>query len=311
MKEERNDVIEIPVGKFLGKIRGNPWMPAAFVLAVALIVVVSLWAAGGGSGNITGNVIGESEAGDNLISFINAQGRGTAELVSVDENEGFYEVMVKYDGQDVPVLVTLDGKYLVANKIPLSGEIPAEGTAPEQPAIRNVSIGDSPIKGSKDARVTIIEFSDYECPFCGRYFQETYAQLKKDYIDTGKVKYVFKDFPLSFHESAQKAAEAARCVREQKGDFGYFAMHDKLFSSQDQLSVENYKNWARELGVDGSKYDSCLDSGKYAQAVQSDLEYGQQVGVEGTPAFFINGKLVSGAQPYSVFKQAIDAELAG
>ena len=178
---------------------------------------------------------------------------------------------------------------------------------PSQGEKVNVQIGDAPVLGSKTAKVTIVEFSDYECPFCGRHFQQTYPQLKKDYIDTGKAKLVFKDFPLSFHPQAQKAAEAARCAGEQGK---YWEMHDKLFSNQESLSVENEKKWAKEIGLNSAKFDSCLDSGKYAGAVQSDSSYGQSIGVSGTPAFFINGKLISGAQPYSVFKQAIDAELA-
>ena len=177
---------------------------------------------------------------------------------------------------------------------------------PSQGEKVNVEIGDSPVLGSKTAKVTIVEFSDYECPFCGRHFEQTYPQLKKDYIDTGKVQLVFKDFPLSFHPQAQKAAESARCAGEQGK---YWEMHDKLFSNQQSLSVENEKKWAKELGLNTAKFDSCLDSGKYASAVQADSNYGQSIGVSGTPAFFINGKKLVGAQPYSSFQAAINAEL--
>ncbi len=174
-----------------------------------------------------------------------------------------------------------------------------------------VKIGDSPVLGKENAPVTIVEFSDYQCPFCGRHYTDTYGQIKKNYIDTGKVKIVFKDFPLTqIHPEAQKAAESARCVREQKGVDGYWKMHDKLFSNQQSLGVENYKKWAREIGVDGAKFDSCLTGGDFAKAVSDDQSYGASIGIQGTPGFFINGKIVSGAQPYSVFQQAIDAELA-
>lgn len=169
----------------------------------------------------------------------------------------------------------------------------------------------APIKGSKDAKVTMIEFSDFECPFCGRHFLQTYPQIVKNYVDTGKMNFMFMDFPLSFHPSAQKAAESAEAVRAQLGDTGYWQMHDKLYSNQESLSIENYKKWARELGVDGEQFDKDLDSGKYAGAVKSDMNIGQAAGVSGTPAFFINGKSIVGACPYSTFKQAIDAELAG
>ena len=174
----------------------------------------------------------------------------------------------------------------------------------------DVVIGDAPILGSKTAPVTIVEFSDYQCPFCERHFTQTYPLIQKEYIDTGKVKLAFKDFPLSFHENAEKSAEAARCVRDQKGDEGYWQMHDKLFSNQATLSVDNYKKWARELGVNGAAFDTCLDTGKFAKAIAADIAYGSTVGIQGTPGFFINGQLISGAQPYSVFKAAIDQALS-
>ena len=197
------------------------------------------------------------------------------------------------------------GNVIVNNPTNPSNDQPSN---PSQ--VTTVEVKDSPVLGSKDAKVTMIEFSDYQCPFCGRHFTQTYPQIKKDYIDTGKVKLVFKDFPLGFHENAQKAAEAARCVKDQKEDAGYFQMHDKLFLNQDSLSIENYKKWAKELGANSATFDSCLDSGKYRQAVLDDLKYGQSVGVQGTPSFFINGKQISGAQPYEAFKTAFDAELA-
>ena len=175
----------------------------------------------------------------------------------------------------------------------------------------DVEIGDSPILGDKDAPVTIVEFSDYECPYCGRHFTDTYPQIKSNYIDTGEVNLVFKNFPLNFHPNAQKAAEAAECAREQ-GKF--WEMHDKLFENQVTLSVENYKIWAKGLGLDAGKFNTCLDTGKMAKVVQDDLKYGQEIGVQGTPAFFIgNGDsytMVSGAQPYSAFEQVIEAKLA-
>jgi len=169
----------------------------------------------------------------------------------------------------------------------------------------------APVKGNANAEVTIVEFSDYECPFCGRHFLQTYPQIVKNYIDTGKAKLVFKDFPLSFHPEAQKAAEAAEAVKAQLGDEGYWRMHDKLFQNQDSLSVENYKKWAREIGVNGAQFDKDLDSGKYEDLVTDDFAQGQSAGVSGTPAFFINGNPIVGACPYSTFKSAIDAELAG
>lgn len=187
---------------------------------------------------------------------------------------------------------------------------PSTSPAPAPSPVVNVKAGEAPVEGSAKAKVEIIEYSDYECPFCGRFYSETLPQIRAQYIETGKVKHVFKDFPLSFHPNAQKAAEAAHCVREQAGDEAYFEMHDLLFNNQQSLSPAGYKQWARTIsGVDGAEFDSCLDSGKTAGIVRANFQEGGQVGVQGTPAFFVNGRLISGAQPFQVFQQAIEAEL--
>jgi len=176
-----------------------------------------------------------------------------------------------------------------------------------------VSPDDDPSIGSDNAELLMIEFSDFQCPFCKRFRDTTFEQIKKEYIDTGKVKFVYRDFPLDgIHPLARKAAEAANCALEQ-GKFWEY--HDELFRTQNVWSASNdvneFKRIARNLGLDSSKFDSCLDSGKYANEVQKDLQDGISYGVTGTPAFFIgNDKigfvLVPGAQPYSVFKQVID-----
>ena len=171
-----------------------------------------------------------------------------------------------------------------------------------------VSIDDDAVLGDKNAPVTIIEFSDYECPFCSRFYDQTLPQIKSDYIDKGKVKLVYRDFPLSFHPNAQKAAEAAECAGEQ-GNEEYFKMHDKLFAQGVAGGVSTFKQFAKEIGLDTEKFNSCLDSGKMASEVQKDFNDGQSYGVQGTPAFFVNGKLISGAQPFENFKQVIDGEL--
>ncbi len=172
----------------------------------------------------------------------------------------------------------------------------------------DVSIDDDALLGDKNAPVTLIEFSDYQCPFCERFWQQTLPEIKREYIDTGKVKLVYRDFPLtSIHPMAQPAAEATECVREKGGDEAYWKMHDKIFENQQALSVDNLKKWAKELGQD---IGSCLDSGKFRGEVQKDTQEGSAAGVQGTPAFFVNGRLISGAQPFPNFKQAIDAELA-
>lgn len=169
-----------------------------------------------------------------------------------------------------------------------------------------IDTGDAPVLGSANAPVTIVEFSDYQCPYCGRHFQETYPLIKSQYVDTGKAKIVFMDFPLGFHEQALPAANVARCAGEQGR---YWEMHDLLFENQATLGTETYKNLAQQLGLDMAKFNSCSESGKYNSDIQADQTYGGQVGVGGTPSFFINGKQLEGAQPFSAFKAAIDAEL--
>lgn len=174
----------------------------------------------------------------------------------------------------------------------------------------DASIDDDAMKGDKDAPVTIIEFSDFECSFCGRFSRDTLPQIVSEYVDTGKVRLVYRDFPLDFHQNAKPAALAAECAKEQDGDEAYYEYHDKLYENQTSFSIENFKTWAVELGLDASQFNECLDSEKYADEVNKDFADGQSYGVSGTPAFFINGRLVSGAQPFSVFKTVIDEELA-
>ena len=129
----------------------------------------------------------------------------------------------------------------------------------------------------------------------------------KEYVETGKAKFVFRDYPLEFHPEAQKAAEASECAHEQ-GKFWEY--HDKIFENQQSLSVANEKQWAKDLGLDSAKFDNCLDSGKYAEEVKKDAAEGSAAGVSGTPGFFVNNQIISGAVPFEVFKQAIEAELA-
>jgi protein-disulfide isomerase len=185
---------------------------------------------------------------------------------------------------------------------------------PVQPV--TVPLSDEPAKGDPNAPVTIVEYSDYQCPFCLRHFDNTMPSLQQ-YIDAGQVRYVFKDFPIhSIHPQAQKAHEAARCARELGGDDAYWAMHDLLFTNQEawaQTSLPEHvavlKSLAGEAGLSQAEFDACLDSGKYYDAINVEVNEGVQLGVRGTPTFFINGQLLSGAQPFSVFQQAIESFL--
>jgi len=177
--------------------------------------------------------------------------------------------------------------------------------SPEQPSRESVAefkiTKDDHVRGDFNAPITLVEFSDFECPFCARHYP-TMNKILNGY--KGKVRLVYKHFPLGFHPNAQKAAEASECASEQ-GKFWEY--HDKIFENQSSgLSAEKFKQWAKDLGLNSNKFNDCLDSGKYAQKVQADYQEGLQKGVNGTPATFVNGQLVSGALPYESFKQIID-----
>ncbi|OGH17161.1 MAG: hypothetical protein A3C30_03290 [Candidatus Levybacteria bacterium RIFCSPHIGHO2_02_FULL_40_18] len=185
------------------------------------------------------------------------------------------------------------------------------GTAP--PDKVEVKEGKLPVVGQTNARVTMIEFSDFECPFCKRYFDETLSQIKKDYVDTGKVKLYYRHFPLDFHLAALPSALASECANEQ-GKFWEY--HDKIFTEQDKISgktadviTTQLKTWAEEQGLNTQQFNSCLDTQKYKSNVDADLNDGRTAGVSGTPTFFINGNRLVGAQPYASFKTLIDEEL--
>lgn len=183
-------------------------------------------------------------------------------------------------------------------------------TQPQQPTKIEVSVDDDPVNGSSNAPVTIVEFSDFQCPFCERFFTQTLPSIEENFIKTGKAKLVYRDFPLSFHQYAEKAAEAADCANEQ-GKFWEY--HDTLFQKQSEWTsggVDKLKEYAKNLNLDTNKFNTCLDSGKYANEIQKDLNDGSSYGVSGTPTFFINGIEVVGAQPYSAFEQVINQQLS-
>ncbi len=163
-----------------------------------------------------------------------------------------------------------------------------------------------PSLGPADAPITLVEFGDFQCPFCRQWEQQTYQPLLAAY--PGKIRVVYRDFPLtSIHPNAFPAAEAAQCANEQDAFWPY---HDKLFSSEN-LGDDIYRQYAQELNLDMTQFEDCLTNHKYQQTIQSDSDFAANLGINSTPTFFINGLAVVGAQPLSVFKQVIDKELAG
>ena len=202
---------------------------------------------------------------------------------------------------------------------PAPAQAPTPAPAPAQAPTQVLNIDGSPFKGDTNAKVTLVEFTDYQCPFCGRHFRDTLPQIDTDYVKTGKVKYVLKEFPLEpIHPQAFKAAEAANCAGEQGK---YWEMHDRLFSNQNGLAPEQLPGHAQALGLDAGKFKSCLDSAKYASRVRKNLVEAETAGATGTPTFFIGLtdpksseikplKKIVGAQTYATFKDALDTLLA-
>jgi protein-disulfide isomerase len=191
--------------------------------------------------------------------------------------------------------------------------------APGEPLNVVLSVGDSPFKGASDARVTLVEFTDYQCPFCARHHRETVPRLLDTYVKTGKVRYVVRDFPLeSIHPAAVKAAEAPHCAAE---GGKYWEMHERLFANPKAMSPDDLVAHAQALGLDAQAFKSCLESGKYATRVRQAQAEGARAGVRGTPSFFLgltdpkSDKLtavvaIRGAHPYASFEAAIEKLLA-
>ncbi len=169
----------------------------------------------------------------------------------------------------------------------------------------DVKVGDAPFTGGANAKVEVVEFSDFQCPFCSKA-SVILKDLKKKY--GSKVKIAFKQYPLPFHSQAKGAAVASLCANEQSSEL-FWKMHDAMFDDQSKLSVASLKETAKKIGADTKKFDACLDSNKYLAKVEENIKEGQAIGVKSTPTFFVNGQLIQGAQAISVFSEIIDSEL--
>lgn len=188
-------------------------------------------------------------------------------------------------------------------------------TTEADPLAKKLSFGEGMVLGNKKATVALVEFSDYQCPFCARFHRTVFEELKKKYIDTGQVLYVFHDFPLPSHGEAKPAAVAARCAGEQGA---YWAMQRVFFGNQQRLGAEYYRDTAKSLGLRASEFSRCIDQGVLQKRVEKDMAYGQELGVSGTPTFFVGRirgseiqdlKQLKGAQPYEAFATTIDGHL--
>lgn len=180
-------------------------------------------------------------------------------------------------------------------------------SASQQVVRYDVPVDDDPVLGAEDAPITIVEFSDYECPYCRQWHTQVYSQLIDTYGD--QVRFVYRDFPLdSIHPEARPAALTANCAYEQGVFWEY---HDMLFSMEQGLGREAYLEYASQLDIDQEAFADCIESDRYKAEVQGDFDFAAQLGVRSTPTFFINGIAVVGAQSFDIFQQVIERELAG
>ena len=181
---------------------------------------------------------------------------------------------------------------------------PSAPARPDPEKIYEIEIGDSPIRGSESAKVTIVEWADFQCPFCVRV-HPTLEKIAEEYGD--KVRFGFKHLPLSMHTKARAAHQASEAAHRQ-GKF--WEMHDRIFANPKDLSEETYLRYANEIGLDIEKYKSDFSSSSVRKTIDADLAKARELGVSGTPSFFLNGRFLSGAQPYGAFARVIDEELA-
>ncbi|MBI5183813.1 MAG: DsbA family protein [Nitrospinae bacterium] len=183
---------------------------------------------------------------------------------------------------------------------------------PPIPTVADVSIDDDPRLGDSNAPLTLIEFSEFQCPYCARFHNQIFPKIKMEYIDTGKLFYIFRDYPLSIHKDAEKSAEAANCA----GDQGkYWEMNELLFNKPQGLEIDKIKGYAKELDLKINQFNDCLDNGKYTEEIKKDIMNGQEAGVRGTPSFIlgkstkdgkIKGTFMRRAMSYETFKIDID-----
>lgn len=323
MVEERSHKEEKKQSDLTNKLRENPWIVSTVVLCAIVLIMLFFTLKG------AGNVVSQKVIGDKAVSFINTQllqGQGTVTLASISQKYGLYEVVVNYQGNPVPTYFTLDGQ----NFVEIQGVLPLSGnTTNNQQTQTNtpvtIPIGNSPVLGNANATLTIVLFSDLSCPYCGAASGQTKSMVDymisrdaswqppvpgiiKDYIDTGKAKLVFKYYPG--HGAGVEAMKVGFCLNDQ-GLFWKF--HDKAFADQSNTNnLSIMKQHAKEVGADMTKLQTCLDSKKYDSKLDEDTALGTSIGLQGTPAFYVNGLEVvpGGAASYPDVKKFIDSVIA-
>lgn len=265
--------------------RPRRYIPTAAISLGVLVLGVALFAAGFWTHSLLDDDLDLSPVEDKLVALDVQAGNIDDQIAEINDRTAEIEdilsgAVVNAEGGDEP---------------------------PANPAAATSSASnDDPAFGPEDAAVVIVEFSDFQCPYCSKFSTETLPSIREAYGDT--VRFIFRDYPLnSIHPYAQKAAEAGQCAQEQGLFWEY---HDLLFANPEALTVPDLKNFAEQVGADATQFDDCLDSGKNQNEAVLDLQDGQAAGITGTPGFVINGLLLKGAQPFEVFQQVIDQLLA-
>jgi len=226
---------------------------------------------------------------------------GLAVGIAVVSTIGFFIMLANKSADNGDINTNVNSGRVNANTNAAPTPPPATGDVSKLAPILDSAYA----QGPKNAKVTLIEISDFQCPYCKRH-NPTMEQVMDEY--EGQVRRVWVHFPLtSIHPHAMKASEATECAGEQ-GKF--WEMHDIIFENQTAMTVDNLKSYAKNIGLSSSEFDTCLDDSKYSSKVQQHMQAAQSAGITGTPGTFVNGQLIKGAYPFDTFKQAVDAELA-
>jgi len=277
----------------------------------ALILVMLFAGCGGSRGSAASNDTISQHVIDYFQKTVTTPGL-TFKVTKIEDSEvpdwrkGNLEVSLGQQTQNVAFYVSRDGKYL------FRGDAVDLTVDPLKQVMDKISLDNQPVRGPKDAKVTIVEYSDFQCPFCGRVYTTLENDVLKDYGD--KVRFVFKNYPLSsIHPWAEDGAVASECAFQQGND-KFWAMYNGLFSKQGEINKENLKDKASEFGkaggLDVARLQECLAGKQSQEAVDADVKEATALGVSSTPTFFVNGRKLSGALSPADFKQAIDRELA-
>lgn len=306
------------------RMRENPWILSTFVLGLLVLILLVPFA------GLTGKTISEKDAGEKLVKFASSQ-FPDMQITGVEKEGNLYKVdFISSKTGASSVYVTSDGSYLITGLIPFTpsstSSNPNSGSSSNVVNVGDLDLTNAPMIGQENASVTVIEFSDLSCPYCAAAdggnqevmdylkqrspdWQAPLPKIMKDYVNTGKAKIYFKYYPG--HGSGVEAQKIGWCLNEQAGN-KFWKYADLVFENQDKVTDEKaLLGFVKQVGGDTIKINECLNAKKYDFLIDKDTQEGRAIGVSGTPAFYINGKEISGAQSYDAFKKIIDEELTG